>query len=405
MRVLHVIPSLAARTGGPAVTAVETARVVSARGVESVVFSTNLGYPAQAWNPTAVAPSDLVPGSSEVDVRLFPTQRPHRLAYSPALRRSLRKEVSRYDVVHIHSLYLYPQFAAFTEAARCNVPYVVCLHGALDPWLRHRGRVRKSLAELFWQRRMLARAAALHFTVEEEARLAADVAPAVPRVIVPNGVRWADFARLPSDVDFRTRLLKGHRGPVVLFLGRLAQKKGLDVLIQAFALCARRFPEAMLVIAGPDDEGLRPRLVSVAEREGVAEQVVFTGLLLGEEKLGAMSAAAVWVLSSHTEAFTIAVIEALAAGLPTVISTAVNLAPEIDSARAGIVCDISPQSFADAIGSLLRDEKRRLDLGKRAREFARGYDWSALAPQILGMYEEVVGRHILERDGETSTVP
>jgi len=208
-------------------------------------------------------------------------------------------------------------------------------------------------------------------------------------VILPNGVRWEEFGRLPDPADFRERFLNGHAGPVILFLGRLTAKKGLDRLVRAFALAAARHPDALLVIAGPDDESLSAKLGSLAEKEGVGDRVVFTGLLLAEDKRAALSAADVWALSSHTEAFTIAVIEALAAGLPVVISPAVNLAGEIERAGAGIVSENDPKQFAGALDYLLDDEARRSRLGKRGREYARRYDWDALAPRIVDFYRQL----------------
>ncbi len=393
VNVLHVIPSLAIQTGGLAVAAVELARVTAREGMETAVFATDVVHPQIPRNARPVAPEELVDGSAEIGARLFPVRRPRRLVYSPELRRALRDEIGRYDVVHIHSLYLYPQFAASREAARHGVPYVVSPHGALDPWLRRRGRLRKALAELVWQRRMFSRATAIHFTSDEEARLVGDVAPGVPRVIVPLGVRWTDYQALPSPTSFQARYLGSYQRPVVLNVGRLTAKKGLDVLIRSFSIVTRDFPDAVLVIAGPDDEGLRPELTALAEREGVADCVVFTGILHGKEKLAALASADVWALPSHTENFGIAVVEALAAGLATVISPAVNLAREIERSDACVVADLHPATFAEAIKLLLGDSSRRAKLGERAREFARRYDWEAIAPNIIGMYEAL-------RDGE-----
>jgi glycosyltransferase involved in cell wall biosynthesis len=382
MKVLHVIPSLAARTGGPAVAAVELARVASEHGIESTVFATDAAFPAGTSKGTSVQAGELPEGAEEIPTRLFPMHRPYRLARSPELRKALRREIRDYDAVHIHSLYLYPQRVAAQAARTRHVPYVVSAHGALDPWLRKRGRVRKALAGLAWQRRMLNNAAALHFTSEVESKLAGRVAPGVPRVVVPLGIAWADFQQLPPPASFGD-------GPVVLALGRLAAKKGLDVLIRSFAIAHRRFPDAMLVLAGPDDEGLRPRLEALARSEGVEDSVFFPGMLTGRDKLAALAAADVWALASHTENFGIAVVEALAAGVPTLISPEVNLAGDIERAGAGVVSATRPETFAGALGYLLEDEERRAQYAERGREFARGYDWDVLAPRVVELYEGV----------------
>jgi glycosyltransferase involved in cell wall biosynthesis len=392
MKVLQVVPSLALRTGGPAVVAVEIARCVRARGVESTVFATDMAYPAQAVHRGRLTSNGLPHGWEAVDLRLFPARAPYRLVYSPELGKALRKEVAGYDVVHIHSLFLYPQFAAAREANRYGVPCVFSLHGALDPWLRRRGRLQKALADALWQRRALKRAAALHLTTADESQLVADVAPRVPRRIVPMGIRWGEYQQLPSGEDFRAERLGGHRGPVVLNVGRISVKKGLDLLIKAFARVVHE--EALLAIAGPDDEGLQSKLEALAAREGVRDRVVFTGLVQGDDKLAAFAAADVWALSSHTENFGVAVMEAFAAGLPTVISPAVNLAPEVKQAGAGIVCRLDEAALAETIDSLLGDAARREELGARARQFARRFDWDALAPDLVELYEAVAKRRV-----------
>src|SRR5204863_2726065 len=141
-----------------------------------------------------------------------------------------------------------------------SVPYLVSPHGSLDPWHRNQRRCRKAAAGRLFLDRMLASAAALHFTTEDEARLAAEVVPDVRHAVVPVGIDVGAFARLPPDDEFRSRYIAGSRGPVVLNIGRLSEKKGHDVLIEAFALAAGHLPDARLVLVGPDDEGLRAGL-------------------------------------------------------------------------------------------------------------------------------------------------
>lgn len=388
MRVLQVVPSVASRTGGPATSVVESSLALRRCGVETAVFATDMAEPASAACHRRVSASDLPPGAEGLDIRIFPACRPYRLAFSPSLYRALEGEVSEYDVVHIHSLYLFPQFAAHRLATCHGVPYVVSPRGSLDPYLRRRGRLRKAAADLIWQRNLLGGAAFLHLTSEEEARLVDDVAPLVSRIVIPNGIRWSDYQDLPAPDQFRKRYLAGEDGPILMNLGRMSHKKGLDILVRAFSLVVAEVPQCWLVVVGPDDEGLTPHLRALAEREGVASRVVFTGILRGEDKLAALAAADIWALPSHTENFGNAVMEALAAGLAAVVSPAVNIAPDIDAAAAGVVCEQTPQAFASEIIGLLRNEDRRSGLGCKAREFAKRYDWAAVGPRLAEMYAQ-----------------
>lgn len=389
MRVLHVLPSLAARTGGPPVAVIESAQALARIGVESTIFSTDMAEAASARTRARLTAADLPNGADALDVRLFPARWPRRLAFSPALHRALADEVRRFDVVHIHSLFLFPQFAAYRAARKAGVPYVVSPRGSLDPQLRGRNRAFKAIGDALWQRAMLESTAMLHATSDDEARLFADVATGVPRAVVPNGIRCAEFEALPPASAFRQVHLAGAEGPLVIYLGRLSHKKGLDVLVRAFALVRREVPDARLAVVGPDDEALTPSLAALAAREGVADAVTFTGMLRGRDRLAALAAADVWALPSQTENFGIAVAEALAAGRAVVVSPGVNIAPEIAAADAGVVADASAGAFGPAIVSLLRDDLRRERLGRAGREFARRYDWSAVAPQLAAMYERV----------------
>lgn len=390
MRALHVVPSLSLRFGGPPVAVVDAALALRGLGWDCVIVATDLAEPA-SWSGSRVVDADLPEGACEADVRLYPARWPYRLAYAPALGRALEELTPSVDVVHIHMLFQYPQFAAFRAARRAGVPYVVTPHGALDPHLRRRSRLLKLLTDLLWQRRMLDGAAALHFTTQEEARLVSDLGFRAPALVAPNGIRWASFQRLPSGRLFRQSYLGGHGGPVVMNLGRLSHKKGLDILVRAFARAAREHRDAVLALVGPDDEGLTPGLRSLAAAEGVADRVVFVGMLAGDEKRAALAAADIWALPSHTENFGLAVVEAMAAGKAVVISPAINLASEIAAADAGVVRPQEPDAFADAFVALLRDAGRREELGQQARAFARRFDWSAVAPSWAALYERALG--------------
>jgi glycosyltransferase involved in cell wall biosynthesis len=392
MKVLHVIPSMSTRTGGPPAAIAGAALALRDLGVQSTIVTSNMAAPASSGDARRLAASDLPVGADALDIRVFPSIPPRRVVFSPAMHRELRRIAGEFDVVHIHSLFLFPQLAAYRAATASGVPYVVSPRGALDPYLRDGNSRIKSLADVVWQRRFLERASLLHCTSAEEARQAADLVPHARRAIVPNGVRVSDFAQLPPPEVFRQRYLGGSTAPIVLFLGRVSRKKGIDVLIPAFASARAQIGDAWLIVAGPDDERLTQGLRQLAQREGVSDRVVFTGMLDSDAKLQALAAAAVWALPSHGENFGNAVVEAMAAGRAIVVSPQVNIAPEIDAAGAGIVVERTVEAFGAAIAQLLGDDQRRRAVGEAARSFALRYDWANVAPQMLAMYERVALR-------------
>jgi glycosyltransferase involved in cell wall biosynthesis len=316
---------------------------------------------------------------------VFPTRFPRRLAFSPGLSKAARELAGASDVVHLHNLWQLPQYAGYQAARAAQIPYVVSPHGALDPYLRRHGRLRKRISMSLYQHELLARAALIHVTTEAEASLMADVVPDVPRAVVPCGAYIDEFHDLPPREQFRRTYLGGYDGPLVMFLGRLSFKKGLDVLIRAFAL-ARRGCDCRLAIVGPDDEALGPELARIARELGVAEDVHFVGAVYGEARRAALASADVWALASHTENFGIAVIEAMAAGRAVAISTAVNVAPDVNRAEAGAVARPDPVAFGELLLTLLEDEPRRDELAVAGRRFAARYDWNVVAPQLLDMY-------------------
>jgi glycosyltransferase involved in cell wall biosynthesis len=351
------------------------------------VLATDLALAPWGWvqRQRRVETADVHPSLAASDLHLFQARFPRRLGFSPELRRELRRTAGDFDVVHVHNLWQFPQYVAYTASRRAGVPYVISPHGALDPYLRRRGRLRKAATSVLWQREMLAGAALLHVTTEAERDRVADVAPQVPRAVVPCGIYADDFSSPPEPRVFRDRRLGGYRGPLIVFLGRITQKKGVDVLIRAFG-DVRREVDCRLAIVGPDDEGLLPGLVRLVRELGLERHVEFVEPVYGQERLAALSSADAWALSSHTENFGIAVIEAMAAGCAVVVSPGVSLAGEVAAADAGVVAKATPAAFAQGLLGVLGDDRRRTELRLAAPGFAARYDWSAVAPRLAEMY-------------------
>ncbi|HEY8001677.1 MAG TPA: glycosyltransferase [Solirubrobacterales bacterium] len=391
MKILQVLVGAATRTGGPPAFVGEAAVELARQGADVRIFATDLAI--APWGlgrrQRRIEPDEIHPALACADTRLFPARFPRRMGYSPALARALRETVGESDVVHIHNLWQFPQYAAHRAARDAGIPYIVSPHGALDRYLRTRGRVRKGISTVLWQGEMLRGAALIHVTTEAERDSVADLAPGVPRAVVPCGVHTGEFERLPPPDVFRRDRLDGYTGPVILFLGRVTRKKGVDVLIRAFAEVRRGY-ECRLAVVGPDDEGILPGLRRLAVDLGVGDEVCFTGPAYGDQRLAALSSAAVWALASHTENFGIAVVEALAAGCAVVTSPGVDIAADLASANAGIVAEPSPRPFAEALLAVLTDDQRRAALRRNAQVFAGRYEWSVVSPQLLRMYRGVV---------------
>ncbi|MCY3793947.1 MAG: glycosyltransferase [Gammaproteobacteria bacterium] len=385
MRIVHAIATLSATYGGPPKACLETAQAVAALGHEVSILTTDLGFPGRLD-----VPLDRPVDRNGVAVRYHRAVRPHFWGTSPALARALREAVPHADVVHLHSLYFHHTMAAARLCVRFGVPYVLQPHGALDPYLFRRHRCRKLIAEAWFQNEATRRAAALQFTTREEQSLAEPNTFGVRSMVVPIGLHPDDYAKLPPRGAFRARHPAIGNRPITLFLGRLNFKKGIDILIQAFAKATRAGLDAHLVLAGPDG-GDRGLLESLIAEWGLRSRTTFTGMLVGEDKLALLADADLFVLSSWTENFGIAVVEAMACGLPVAISNRVNLWRSVAEADAGWVAPVESGAFRDILIEALADPGRGRVKGARGRALvAERYAWARIAPIQVQAYGSVL---------------
>ena len=386
MRILHTIATLSARYGGPSKACFEMARALARRGHEVSVFTTNQGHPG----PLDVPLHEPIERDG-VTVRHFPVSPPRFWGTSPPMARALRDAIPRADVVHLHSLYLFHCRAAGRACSRSGVPYVVQPHGALDPYLFRRHRLRKRLMEVWFQDAVTRGAGAIQFTTEEEMRLARPYIFGTRGVVAPIGLGLDEYDTAALRGRFRAAHPRVGDRPVVLFLGRLNFKKGIDILVRAFSEAIRAVPEAHLVIAGPDG-GLRARTEAWIGSHGLRERSTLLDMVTGPEKLALLADADLFVLPSWSENFGIAVIEAMACSLPVVVSDRVNLWREVAGAGAGWVVPPEPGATRDAIVEALFDPVRAREKGARGRALvAERFTWTRIAPLMEEVYASVAG--------------
>jgi glycosyltransferase involved in cell wall biosynthesis len=356
VRLLQVIGTLDPAYGGPPVVLVHLARGM--RDLGHSVDTLTLDTPGEPW---------LEASSGEV-FALGPSRGMY--GYVASLVPWLRRHVDRYDAVVVHGIWQYQSFAVRRGTMALGVPYFVFPHGALDPWFKRAYPLKHLKKMLYWpwaEFRVLRDASAVLFMCDEERRLARESFRLyrANEIVVGFGIDEP-----PGDPARQTRAFLESHGHLrdkrfLLFLSRIHPKKGCDLLVRAFAAACGRADDLHLVMAGPDQSGWRHELAALAESLGVAERITWTGMLSGDAKWGAYRAADAFVLPSHSENFGIVVPEALACGLPVLLTNKVNIWREVEAAGAGLVANDSK----DGIDSLLT---RWLGLSHAERTAMRG---------------------------------
>jgi glycosyltransferase involved in cell wall biosynthesis len=389
MRILHVTPCyLPGRSyGGPIASVHGLARALVRRGHEVSVFTTDL----DGWEPLDPAPGEQAEIDG-VDVRYFsarPAYVGRRIHRAPALREALRRRLPEFDVVQAHGLFTWPTTCAAREAEHAGVPFVLSPRGMLvRDLIRRRGRLRKELWLHAFDRRTFERAALVHATSELEARELRRFAFACrPIETIPNGVDHEPFDDDAGELSPCVRALV-ERDDLILFLGRINWKKGLDRLLEAVV----RLDAGHLVVAG-DDHGYRAELERLVRERGVSDRVTFTGPVVGRDKAALLERASVLALVSDNENFGNVVLEALAAALPVVVTHGVGAAPIVESAGAGLVVDGEPSAIASALECILADRTAAHALGEAGRaEVRTRYTWDVVAAAFERAYAGLTRR-------------
>ena len=379
LHILHLITSLNPAGGGPAQGVRNITACYGALGAVPTIVS--LDAPDAPWLELGHARAvGLGPG------------RGGTFSYAPRLLPWLRAHAGDFDAAVVHGLWQYPGVAARLALRTAGVPYFVYPHGMLDPWFRHEYPLKHAKKCLYWwlaQHAVLRDAAAVLFTCEEERRLArASFRPYRVREAVVNYGTTLPAGGRPEQRDaFLAAFPALHGQRLLLFLGRIHEKKGCDLLIDGFAEAASRETALHLVMAGPDQTGWQADLQRRAAEHGVAGRITWTGMLQGDLKWGALQAAEAFVLPSHQENFGIAVAEALAVGTPVLISDKVNIWREIEADDAGLV---APDTRAGTV-SLLQDwlvlsPDERQQMAARARDcFAQRFEMRQAVENLLAV--------------------
>lgn len=354
------------------------------------------GSPIYGSEPFLTRP---LPGARHARVVAYSYPARGRYAYSRVGWNNVMEHVSRADFVMLHSLYSFAVLSGYLASRRFEKRYGVWPHGVLAPFQRRVSAYKKIVYDALAARRILGQAAVLFYNALGERDEVASLQLRAPSVIIPHGIDLEPFAHLPTRGAFRKQFLNGFDGALVLYLGRLNAKKGLNILVQAMARVRATMPMTRLAIVGTGDPpGFTAQVRQWIRDTGLQNQVILCGALKGQDKMNALADADLFVLPSFAENFSYAMFEAMASHIPVVISDTLNFAPEVERFHAGRVVARTAEAFANAICELSGSPQTRRYMGEGGACLAARYSWDLVGRQLERALQAVVSNQPLPRD-------
>ncbi len=390
MKVLHVIPSLSPALGGPTQVALKIVREIRNQGIDAEIVTTNhdatgrLDIPLNQLTEYEGVPVWFLPSF---------THSLKEYIFSSALTKWLWQRINHYDILDNHYLFSYAPTCAAAIARLQNTPYTIRTQGQLTPWALQQSPVKKKLYTTLIERQNLSQAAAIHCTTPQEAEDLRNFGITTPTITLPLGVETPT-----SIVAAKSELHHFYNIPdnqlIILFLSRLHPKKRPDLLINTFNYIAAQNStqnlNCHLIMAGSGDPHYVDHLKQLVAQRNLTHQVTFTGFVIGHLKNTILQGSDIFALPSHSENFGIAVAEAMAAGLPVIVTPGVQIASEIKANNAGIVIN-NETELVIAINQLIGSPKMRSHLSQNAIKLAKNkYNWSQITSQLISAYEDVL---------------
>jgi len=399
MRIFNFVEGAWPRKGGVGIGCVPKIGLsLAANGVEVVLVSGGAPTPGYEGLVAPTVSGALRNRLGRGSFGIVSTSSWGKYAFAPSIFWRLGRDAQHTNVIALHSIYSFPVIAGYLLARFWQKPYVLWPHGVLSPFMRRIGRRKKWIYDRLFARRIVRGAAAVICTGEGERQESVEFSNRT--VVIPHGIEIKKFESLPPRGRFRAQYLDNHQGPLLLYLGRLAKVKNLELLIRAFAQVLASTPDARLALIGPADPvSFDQTIADCLRRHNVTAQTILTGPITDlQAKKEALIDADLFVLPSHSENFCHALFEAMATGLPSIVSNSINYATEIVSHGAGLALNREPGQFADAIVELLRNPDMRKTMGANARRLAAGYSWEKCGERIALTLQSIVTRQPLPAD-------
>jgi glycosyltransferase involved in cell wall biosynthesis len=399
MKVLHVIASIAPVRGGPSQAVLEMVKAQRDCGIDASIATTNDNGPNLLDVPL-LEPTEY----QQVPVWFFPRFSPplhpvREFAYSFKLTAWLWQEIHQYDLLHVHAIFSYPSTVAMAIARRKKVPYIAQPHGLLCEWSLQQSTGRKELFFKLFEQANLNHSQYIQFTTQQEQKETSRLNLSCPNLVIPLGLsisptinnarqRLREYLEVPADE------------PIILFLSRFHHKKGLDYLIPALGkLSDKRFT---FVLAGSGSPEYEAEVESLLVTHGMKERTHLVGFVKGENKDLLLQGADLFALTSHSENFGVSVLEALAAGIPALLTPGVALAKMVEQEDVGYVTQLNVDAIASKLQQILENPEQAKNMGDRARHLLNEkYTWNQIASQMQQVYQDILSNNNSAQKGES----
>lgn len=392
MKILHVIPSVSPALGGPTQVVLHLVKALRQCGVDAEIATTNDNGPS-----LLDVPLNQRIEYEDVPIWFFPRFSPPLKEYifSPSITGWLWQHLQDYDILETHYLFSYASTCAGAIARWQGVPYTVRTMGQLAGWALAQSRLKKQIYAFLIERHNLNRASAIHCTSAGEAEDVRHFGIQTPSITLPLGVELSvaypqakqklhDVYKIPEET------------PVVLFLSRLHYKKRPDLLLHALKKLVQENHDFHLILAGSGEPDYSAYLTNLVSSLGLAERTSMPGFVMGEEKELLLQGSDLFALPSFSENFGLAVAEAMCHGLPVIVTSGVQIAPEIAAQSAGLVVEGEVDALGSAIFQLLASPSLRRQLGENGKSLAtRRYSWKAIASDLASVYTAIVQKQSL----------
>lgn len=393
MKILHIIPSVSPIRGGPSQAVIQMVYALRSLDIDSEIATTNdsgadlLDVPLHKLIEYQQVPTWFFYrfSSTNTSIREF--------AFSNAFAFWLWTNACQYDLWHIHAIFSYPSTIAMAIARIKKIPYIIRPLGQLCYWSLQQSQRRKQVYLQLIERANLNHAQALHFTSEIEYRECYPLKLKAPGLVISHGLQVPP-SKINAHIHLRQWLQLPNNEPIILFLSRLHPKKGLETLIASLTyVYNQRFT---FVIAGSGDPEYEAKIHQCVAKSGISDRTHFLGFVEGETKNLLLQGSDLFALTSHSENFGIVVLEALAAGLPALVTPGVALSQLVHQHQFGYVPPLEETAISNALLHYLQNPEGAKQMGERARKFIQeNYTWDKVATDLIDVYQSILANQPL----------